>query len=254
MCWPLLAGAGIFVGFATLTQPSCMLFPFVILIIELIRRTSLLAGLGRTMAFGLAMLIVILPWTYRNEHVVGRFILITANGGSVFYRANNPLANASYSPEGEIHLPDNVYEADRVGYAEGKKWIAHHPAAFAALVVRKQIVYLGDDGIGIYETLKRGLRPSEGLYAGAKALCSAYWLALWLILLMASGKLFAKNPWWIWYGLCFLPVVFQWAIDSVFESGSRHHISDVAFFAVLVGIALSSETITGLPKSGKLVI
>jgi 4-amino-4-deoxy-L-arabinose transferase-like glycosyltransferase len=239
--WALLAGFGILIGFATLTQPACILFPFVIILTELIRRANFRTALKRTVVFGLGMLIMILPWTYRNEHVVGHFILVTVNGGSVFYRANNPLANASYSPEGTIHLPDDVYEANRIGYAEGKKWILHHPGAFVVLAVRKQIVYLGDDGIGVYETLKRGLRPSEALYGGAKAICSAYWLMLWIILLMACPRVFSTKRWWMWYGLCFLPVTYQWAIDTVFESGSRHHISDVALLAILVGHALSAE-------------
>ena len=241
--WMLVVSAGVLTGLATLTQPGCILFPAVIAVSELIRLRTFSTALVRTSVFGMAMLLAIFPWTYRNLRVVHRPILISANGGSVFYRANNPLANASYQEAGAINLPDDVYEADRLGYREGAKWVIHHPGAFLALAVRKQVVYLGDDGVGVYETLKRGLRPSNALYGAFKGICSVYWLAVWLALFSGFPRMLARPRWWLWYSVCFLPVCYQWFIDSIFESGSRHHLSDVGLLAILVGIALTSSQV-----------
>ena len=47
---------------------------------------------------------------------VSDLVLISTNGGSVFYRANNLLANASYSPEGQEPLPKDEFAADKKGY------------------------------------------------------------------------------------------------------------------------------------------
>ena len=240
MRWRFAVLAGVLLGFAALTQPGILLFPAVIYFYEWLREKRFWLAVGRMAVFSLAMLIAILPWTLCNYLEMHRVVLISMNGGSVFYRANNPLANASYSPEGEIPLPANKVAADREGYKAGGQWIVHHPLSFAVLATRKQVAYLGDDGIGIYETFKRDLQPSTKWYAAAKALCSVFWLALWSLLLLASLRLFKMRQWKDWYGLCFLPLVYQWIIDSVFESGSRHHIAYVAFVAVLVGIVLNS--------------
>ena len=236
--WTYLSASGIVLGLATLTQPGCILFPLVILVADRLRTVSVRAAIPRIFVFSIAMLVAILPWTYRNYHSLHKVMLISSNGGSVFYRANNPLANASYSPEGEIHLSSDGYAADREGYKEGEKWIVEHPGHFAILAIRKQVGYLGDDGIGVYETLKRDAEPSAKLYAVTKGICSLFWLGLWVVLLLGVPLLFKQAKWPVWYGICFLPVVYQWGIDSIFESGSRHHLSDVVFIAVLVGMVL----------------
>jgi hypothetical protein len=172
--------------------------------------------------------------------VFHRMVLISTNGGSVFYRANNPLANANYSAEGEVPLPKDEFAADKLGYKMADDWIAHHPAEFAALMVEKQVVLLGDDALGAYETLKRGLNPSPVFYASVKGISNLFWLVLWTVLLFGTPLLFRLGNWRLWFGLLFLPLLYQWAIDSFFESGPRHHVPYVALIAVLVGMALSS--------------
>ncbi len=222
-----------------MTQPGYALFPSVILGYELLRSKNLLIAIRWTAVATIALLAVVAPWTYRNYVVFHEGIVVSTNGGSVFYRANNPKANASYSAEGENVLSADELQADKEGYKEAKQWIIHHPLDFTVLAIRKQVVYLGDDGIGVYESLKRDHTPSTVLYAGAKLICSVYWLSLWILLLGSASRLFWLKHWYVWFGLCFLPLVYQWAIDSVFESGSRHHIAYVGVIAALVATALS---------------
>jgi 4-amino-4-deoxy-L-arabinose transferase-like glycosyltransferase len=238
--WGFLIAAGLCMGLAALTQPGYMLFPAVVFGVEIVRGTSVLRAMGRTVIFSLALIAAILPWTYRNFLVFHRVVLISTNGGSVFYRANNPLANGNYSAEGEVALPKDEFEADRQGYKMADDWIVHHPGDFAALMVRKQVVFLGDDALGAYETLKRDLNPSIALYSSVKGASNLFWLALWTVLFLGFPLLFKLSNWLLWYGLLFLPLLYQWAIDSVFESGPRHHVPYVALIAVLVGMVLSS--------------
>jgi len=238
--WIFVIAAGVCMGFAALTQPGYLLFPAVVFGFEMLRAKGLLRATGRTMVFSIAMLAAVLPWTYRNYLVFHRTVLISTNGGSVFYRANNPLADANYSAEGEVPLPKDEFAADQLGYQLADDWIVHHPGDFAALMVRKQIVFLGDDALGAYETLKRGLNPSVALYASVKGISNLYWLALWTVLFLGFPLLFKLSNWRLWFGFLFLPLVYQWAIDSVFESGPRHHVPYVALIAVLVGMVLSS--------------
>jgi hypothetical protein len=107
-------------------------------------------------------------------------------------------------------------------------------------MVRKQVVYLGDDALGPYESLKRDLDPSVALYASAKGISDLYWLALWTVLLLGFPLLFRLGNWQLWYGLLFLPLVYQWVIDSIFESGPRHHVPYVALISLLVGMVAGS--------------
>lgn len=237
--WGFVVPAGICMGFAALTQPGFLLFPSVIFGFEMLQARGFLKAALRTTVFSFVMIAAILPWTYRNALVLHRFVLISTNGGSVFYRANNPLANGNYSAEGEVPLPQDEFAADQLGYKLADDWIAHHPVAFAALMVRKQVVFLGDDAVGAYETLKRDLNPSVVRYALIKGVSNLFWLALWTVLLLGFPLLFRPGNWRLWFGLLFLPLVYQWVIDSVVESGPRHHVPYVAVISVLVSMVLS---------------
>jgi 4-amino-4-deoxy-L-arabinose transferase-like glycosyltransferase len=248
--WGFAISAGLCMGLAALTQPGFILFPAVVLGLEILRGTNLMPAVGRTAVFSIALLLAILPWTFRNYLVFHRMVLISTNGGSVFYRANNPLANANYSAEGEVHLPANEFVADKMGYELAIEWIEHHPGSFAALMAKKQLVFLGDDALGAYETLKRDLNPSAALYASVKGISNLFWLAVWTVLLLGFPLMFRSSNWQLWFGLLFLPLLYQWAIDSVFESGPRHHVPHVALISVLIGIVIASAA-QPIPASGR---
>lgn len=239
--WSLLAASGILIGCCALTQPGFMLFPFVSLC------TIWLAGLRVSRAalgfvvIAAAMFLAISPWTLRNYMTFHRLVLISSNGGSVFWRANNPDANASYMEDEQGVLVGDTFAQDKEGYHAGEEWILHHPLDFAALAVRKQVTFLGEDGIGPYESMKAYIHPTRRFYGLAKAICNLAWLGTWLIGLLAAPRLFARSRWVLWFGFCFLPIFYQLLIDSVFESGSRHHVCFTALVGLLVGVALVQD-------------
>lgn len=242
--WGYVMASGLCLGFMALTQPGFLLFPAVILGFELLRCKSFLRAAGRTAVLSVFMLAAILPWTFRNYLVFHRIVLISNNGGSVFYRSNNPLANANYSAAGEVPLPSDEFAASQLGYKMAGDWIAHHFGDFAVLMAKKQAVFLGDDALGAYETLKRDRNPSTALYASVKGFCNLFWLALWTVLFLGSPLLFRLYNWRLWYGLLFLPILYQWVIDSVYESGPRHHVPYVALIGILAGMALSAAQLS----------
>ena len=240
--WGYVIAAGLIMGFAALTQPAFLLFPMVIFGIEMLRGGGFLRAAGRTAVFSIVVLAAVLPWTYRNYLVLHRMVLISTNGGPVFYLANNPMAdpfiNSGYQEVGEVDLPQDEFAADKLGYKLAGDWILHHPGAFAALMVKKQVVYLGDDAMGVFETLKRDLSLSSTLYAPAKAISNLFWLALWAVLLLGFPLLFMVENWRLWYGVLFLPLLYEWVIESIFQGGARHHVPYVALIAVMVGMVL----------------
>jgi len=240
--WGYVIAAGICMGFTTLTQPSYMLYPAIIFGYEILRRQEILPAICRTAVFSVALIVAISPWTIRNYLTFHRLIPISTNGGYVFYYANNQYANANTSREGDVVLDKNDLATDKLGYKLGEEWIMHNPGAFAILMVRKQIVYLGDDALGPYETLKRDLHPSVLLFASTKGFCNLWWLAVWTLLLLGCSCLFRLQNWRHWYALLFLPLLYEWGINSVFESGPRHHLPYVALIGILLSLAVVTAT------------
>lgn len=242
--WLARASAGLALGLAVLTQPALLLLPVAFVAADLLGRVPLRRALPAWVLLGAGMALVIAPWMLRNEQVLGRPVL-TTNGGSVFYRANNPRATGGWIEHGERRLDHlGELEASDAGYRWGMAWVRENPDDFLKLAVRKQILFLGDDAVGVYETLKRGLGMEGPLYAVLKLLASGWWWCLWLLILLSLSR------WWprgsdrrLPAGLLLLLLAFlyTWAIDSVFESGSRHHVPLAGVVAVLAGMVGGRE-------------
>jgi 4-amino-4-deoxy-L-arabinose transferase-like glycosyltransferase len=234
---------GLLLGAMSLTQPSFMLFVSVLLVFDYLRNQDLLrAGIRGLVALAV-LCAVILPWTFRNHRVLGEWVPISTNGGDVFYRANNPLATGGYTPRGEQSLEalDEVSRG-KVGFRLGKDWIREHPGRFLMLAIRKQILFLGDDAQGAFETLKRGLGIGGIRYAAWKAVSNMYWLFLWtLILLMLATSWrtsLVQDPLLAALILSFLYLL---AIHSVFESGGKYHEPLIGVVAVLAAQAVAKS-------------
>jgi 4-amino-4-deoxy-L-arabinose transferase-like glycosyltransferase len=234
----LCLAAGLTLGYATLTQPGLMLLVGVFVLFEVFLRTPVLQAAGRLAFLGLGMALVVLPWTWRNQQVLGAPVLVSTNGGSVFYRANNPLAPGGWIEHGERRLTGyDELTQDRLGYQWGKEWIRENPGRFLLLSLKKQILFLGDDATGLYE-IKRGGRIGGGLYALAKLLTNAWWWGIWGLVLIAL--LVRRSTAWEPRAdvvLFLLTILYFWAVDSVFESGARHHLPLVSVLAILAASA-----------------
>ncbi|HKV62597.1 MAG TPA: glycosyltransferase family 39 protein [Candidatus Acidoferrum sp.] len=240
--------SGLLLGAMSLTQPSFMLFVFVLIIYDCIRNRNLL-GVGVRAIFVVAALCaVILPWTFRNHRVLGAWVPISTNGGDVFYRANNSLATGGFTPKAEQSLDDlDEVSRGKVGFRLGVKWIQTHPGKFLLLAVRKQYLFLGDDAQGAFETLKRGLGIGGLRYVLWKAVSNFYWWFIWmLILLMLLQKW--RNP--LLENALFiavmLGVLYLVAMHSVFESGGKYHEPLMGLIAVIAGQVVST---TAAPRT-----
>lgn len=236
--WTTLA-AGMLMGAATLVQPSLQFLPLVGAIFLLgIGRCS-----GRCMLQGAVVIVgaitVIAPWSIRNYQHFDQFVLVSTNGGDVLYRANNPLATGAYMPRGEIDLSNfGELERDELGRRHAAEWIRNNPAAFGALVIEKQILFMGDDSVGVYTTLKVGKASGSGLvYALFKAFSNAWWMLVWAALLAfsltamrrgTSLPALARTPIWLW--------LYLFAIHSIFESTGKYHVPVISMLCVMLAV------------------
>ena len=253
--WLMAACAGVAFGVAALAQPGLLLYVVVIPLafrVFLATPRRFFAVCGIIFVIGCATL---LPWHLRNCYVFnGQFCGLATNGGSVFYRANNPLATGEWTAEGQVpitHLPE--LQQNKLGFALGKQWIRENPLAFAKLAARKLGLLLRDDRYGAYWAILRGQGGTheESLASASSARNAAYeaahWVSLifWLVLvawvarallhILASGNLGrAEQALVLIYPLLYSALVF-----SVFESDRRQHLMALGFLVVLAAGAVS---------------
>jgi len=230
--------AGVAFGFGSLAQPSVLFFPSILLIYEWLAEDSQL--LRKFLPIALGMMVTIGPWTLRNYFIFGELVPISTNGGDVLYRANNPLATGGYmaaGPQSFEHLDELA--RNKVAFRLGFEWIVSNPAEFLKLALKKQILFLGDDAHGVFETLKRGLGITDRRYVILKAIANMYWLLIWvsisagLVNHIKKGLFKNRGP-----VILMLACFYFLAIHSIFESAGRYHEPLTIFIALLVTLIL----------------
>lgn len=232
---PGFAGAAL--GYVALVQPAFMLFPTALFAADVAGGRRLSVALGRTALSTVVMVAVIAPWTLRNYLVLDAFVPISTNGGGGLYRANNPLATGGYTKHGAVDFSglDEVEET-KADLAAALTWISENPGRFASLALTKQMLFLGNDGTGVYWTLRHGnVEYSESTYVALKALASVFWLCLCVLTLRAFGVWLMKPGHRIppEMALFSMPVFYLYTLHSVFESSPKYHLPLVPVIAVL---------------------
>jgi 4-amino-4-deoxy-L-arabinose transferase-like glycosyltransferase len=164
----LLGGAGLALGWATLTRPAALLFlPLLLGVFAWNDYRQKLFRPLPCLLFALSFLAVILPWTWRNLEVHGKWIPVATNGGTTFWGGNNDLVLHERKHLGywvpSTELPDrdqvdaaaNEVERDEIEWRLGKHWVRTHLAWMPLLEMYKfaRLWWLPDYGEG-----KRWLR------------------------------------------------------------------------------------------------
>jgi len=143
--------AGVLTGLAVLIRPAMLFFlPFVaVWLMWRMRKPSRTAGIARAAVFIVAALACVAPWTIRNHHVYGRWILVASEGGVTFWTGNHPLArgDGDLAANLEIKRAELAFRSQHAGltpeqleplyYRDALAWIRRDPAAWLALMARK---------------------------------------------------------------------------------------------------------------------
>lgn len=156
----LLAGmGGAFLGFASLTRAeSLVIFPF--LAAFLVFRWRNRAG-AVVACFLLGGMMVIAPWSLSSSKLYGGFVLISTNGGEVFFSANHvtdPEDGGNYNSENYAYLrekePDPL-RRNRLGFELAIQHILKRPEVFLGSLPHRLDNYLEGfrylDGAGFME-------------------------------------------------------------------------------------------------------
>lgn len=136
--------AGLLAGTSALVRPV-MLFFFPLALLWILRRRRPALAI----AFAIAALAVILPWTARNYRAYDRFVLVASEGGVTFWTGNHPLSRGdgdlASNPElkrAEVefrrrHGELTAEELEPLYYRDALAYIADHPGWWLTLMARK---------------------------------------------------------------------------------------------------------------------
>lgn len=236
--------AGILMGFAILVQPSFQFLPILGIILFVIALGLKRSTLIKALLLFMGAAVVISPWTIRNYNYFHKFILVSTNGGDVFYRANNPLATGGYLQSGEINLDHlDEIERDKQGKILGLEWITSNPVNFIMLAFEKQSRFMGDDSVGVYNTLKVGKGSSStAAYVFFKLLANLWWVLIWIILSSLVLESIRKNKTINFYSyLLILQWLYLFLIHSIFESAGKYHVPISWVICILIPVYIFSE-------------
>lgn len=125
--------AGLSWGASSLVRGTTMfLFPLVGLT-ELARGNGWRRALRQVAIAGLALVVVLLPWTIRNHHVSGGFVPVSSNLGQNLWQGTRADVGYWWSDdpkENPVLLADSELENDRIGRAAAFEYWREHPGEF----------------------------------------------------------------------------------------------------------------------------
>lgn len=238
--WYSITG-GILTGIAALIRAQFIAIPAIWIFFIISNRCRYRVVIYRMILATSAMLITIAPWSIRNYILFGDFIAISTNGGSVFYRANNPLSSGGFTHDSEHNL--NTLLGDEVllnhtAYALGMEWIQQNPFNFLKLMIKKQLILLGEDTTGIYWTIEKGHDRKGWILSLLKLVSNLWWISIWSLAVIGSiraqnffinGSIVGLLPW---------TVIFLIIIHSIYESQPRYHMPFVAVLSIISAFAI----------------
>jgi 4-amino-4-deoxy-L-arabinose transferase-like glycosyltransferase len=200
----LVLVAGLLAGVAVLTRPALLFFLPLVLLWLVWRRLTVLG-----LAFIVAVLVVVTPWTARNYRVYDRFVLVASEGGVTFWTGNHPLAigEGDLAANPDLKRAELAFRDARPGltaeelephyYREALGYIADRPGWWLGLLARKAFYTVVPIGPSYLLHSTRYLVATWIPYAVVLLLAIAGWTAIWrsarrpvaLLLLAASAVL-----------------------------------------------------------------
>jgi len=238
--WAWLLLVGVCLGVATYMRPIALLIPVGLALHAMFRQ----AGIGRSvLAAGIVavvMMAVVLPWSLRNERVMGSFVLMSTNGAANLWMGNHPGSSGGYHP-----LPKDVdglseIERSKVLKQRAMDHIRDEPMTFAKRIVIRTIRTHDRESIGAVWN-EPGLEGRFGSISVTLSKWGAtfYW---WGVLVLAGvGCVISAKKVGLLWTLGSLPILawFYFAsVHAVIVYQDRYHFPSIPFIAMLAGLGL----------------
>jgi hypothetical protein len=235
-------GAGALLAAACYARPLALGLPIVFIGLEWLRTRNAPRLDGRRLlpiaVMLLVMGLVIAPWSIRNSVTFGRFVLLSTNGGAVFWGG---IAPAGDSAPADAH-PNLPSESDQDQYLTGQTlaYIGAHPLGFGMGVVERLVVTHSRESIGVVWN-QPGIvaRWGQAVILPLKIANALYWYAA-LGLALAGIVIIVKQR--SWRGMLETPAIWLWAyfalIHAVISAQDRYHMPSIPFIAMLAAYTM----------------
>jgi len=253
--WWMLALSGLLFGVGTLMRAQLMLFPIggIIALMLVFRDMRWRDAVRAALVVHIALAAVVLPWSLRNERVLGSFVLVSTNGGVALFTGANDRATGEWFEWEHTPLWDKTgipfaerverqVELDNRFRTLAKDWIAAHPLRWSTLGLKKMALLWRKDSDAFWAL--DGTYPAwRPAWTAAQVIDQLYYL---LLLALAAWPLFVGaravlRRDWAHAPLALLGCmpVFVTLTAFGFTGQIRYHFPAMPFVAAAAGIALA---------------
>ena len=239
--WVNLLICGVIWGLACYLRPVVLLYPAALVIAALsqgLRETGIAVIKG---GVAIAMILLIVsPWTMRNEAVLGKAYTVSSNFGPNLWMGNNPDSTGGYMP-----LPPETKEMTEVEREEylgklAKAYIREDIPRFVRESLGRIVTLHNRETIGVvWNEAQLTARIGETGIRLTKALATGYWFVLLALALAGLAVLLAR----LHLGALFHPVFGSWAyftaVHAIIVVEDRYHMPSSPFIALLAGVSVA---------------
>ncbi|AFI84251.1 ArnT family glycosyltransferase [Methylophaga nitratireducenticrescens] len=231
----------IFFVAATYVRPIALLIPFILIGLSFLRGFDFKQLFSSSIIIVITMTILIAPWAARNYDLFDEFVLISTNGGPVFWMGNNPDSTGEYMP-----LPKDLEfdsETERADYfkSEAIKHIKEEPGIFAKRLAKRFVDYFRSENIGVNWNIE-GIKQ-QGLdktVLPLKLMSSGYWIFLVLLAIYGGIRIIRSDG--FYNAITTTPIIalisYNTALHTIIASGDRYHFPIIPFVGLLAAYAL----------------
>jgi hypothetical protein len=248
---------GLLLGLLVLLKPGMILFVVMVAGALSLSRVPLV----RYPYIVLGVLLILLPWVFRNAAVMGKPTIGT-NGGINLLIGNNPNATGGYAltfPEDLLRNASSEVEADEIAYREAIQFIVDHPPSFVVNAFKKLGHLFSSEGgllVWSFHAAPEGSTERfSSKYASLPILLVLVVNLMYATVLLVGivGFIGAERDllWWFVFAL-----IACWLIThAVFFGGSRFHFPLMPFFALYAAPILPNplHSLEALPRSARIL-
>lgn len=261
--------SGICFGISCLIRSESLFLPGFIFgflaLIKLLRAEKgtpkALVAIGKKALMGaivtyVAMLAVVLPWSFRNYKVFGKFVLVSTNGGVNFFAASNPSANGTDYIDPEVlkglDRTGSETDIDREYFRAGMEYFKANPFRYFAQMPFRFWHLLKPHSIS--KKWLDGSNPVKSIFSSESLLNLSrvvFWtevLTYCLLVLaflrfffwMIRQKMSAQEP---TFYLPFIVIAYFIAIHLFFSCAPRYAFPILPWFVMCATFALISDSL-----------
>ena len=245
----LLFLSGLLFGIGTLVKPQTIMFPVgaVIALALVFRNYSWASAARAAIVVYLALVLVVLPWSYRNWTVFGEFVLVSTNGGTaLLLGANDQVTGDHFEYQhtpvyDQLGIPwsqrvEGQVELNRAQKEAAVEWIRNNTGEYFAWMPKKVLLLWIKDTDGFW-SFDRDYPDSTSLVRLAQYLNQALYMVVLLLAFVAGFValfgLVRREGEKARMALLYCMPVFVTLLAAVFTGQIRYHFPAMPYLIIL---------------------